>query len=76
MNNNTIDDALLFEQNAISNSLNQPLLKPLLEEYGYTAERLKERESLYNRASEANSAHKKEYGEQYKATYELEETKA
>lgn len=76
MNNNTIDGALLFAQNAISNSLNQPLLKPFLEEYGYTAERLNQGEALYNKASEANSAHKKEYGEQYEATYELDETKA
>ena len=75
MNSNTIDGALLFAQNAISYSLNQPLLKSLLEEYGYTAERIQEGESLNNSASEANKVHKKEYGEQYEATYELNETK-
>lgn len=76
MNNDTIDGALLFAQNAISNALNQAVLKPLLEEYGYTEERLKEGESLYKKADEAHLGQKKEYGEQYKATDELDEAKA
>ena len=70
-----MDGALLFAQNAISNALNQPVLKPLLEEYGYTDEKLREGEALYKNADEAHKIQKKEYGDQYAATSDLDEAK-
>jgi hypothetical protein len=76
MNNKTIDGALLFAQNAITNAINQPALKPLLEDYGYNDARLSEGEDLYNIAQEAQILQKKEYGEQYEATAELDVAKA
>lgn len=76
MNNTTIDGALLFAQNAIANAINQPALKQLLDAYGYTEAKLREGEALYNAAREAQIIQKKEYGEQYEATAELELAKA
>jgi hypothetical protein len=76
MNNNTIDGALLFAQNAISNAISQPVLKPYFDEYGYTAEKLQEGNELYQKAEEAHKIQKKEYGDQYEATSDLDIAKA
>ncbi len=76
MNNNTIDGALLFAQNAISNAQNQPVLKPYLEEYGYTEEKLGKGDSLYKKADERHQVQKKEYGDQFEATSDLDLAKA
>jgi hypothetical protein len=76
MNNNTIDGALLFAQNAISNAINQAVLKPYFDEYGYTAEKLQEGDLLYKKAEEAHKVQKKEYGDQYAATSDLDIAKA
>ena len=76
MNNATIDGALLFAQNAISNALNQSVLKPYFDEYGYTEEKLREGEALYKIADERNRIQKKEYGDQFEATAELKLAKA
>jgi hypothetical protein len=75
MDNNTIDSHLLFAQNAIANAINQPLLRPYLDEYGYTEAKLKLGEDLYKKSSDAQQRQKKEYGEQFEATFELEEAK-
>ena len=65
-----------FAQNAISNALNQPVLKPYFEEYGYTEEKLSLGESLYKEADKNHQIQKKEYGDQYEATSDLDVAKA
>jgi len=76
MNNSTIDGALLFAQNGISNAKRQPVLKPFLEDLGYTDVKLLEGETLYQKADAAHRKQKKEYGDQYDATADLEMAKA
>ncbi len=76
MDNGRIDSQLLFAQNAISNTMNQPELASPLAEYGYTEEKLKVGNALYKTAMELQNKQKKEYGDQYGATYELNAAKA
>ncbi len=67
----SIHSQLLFAQNAITNALNQEVIKNLLAEYGYTEEKLREGLALYEEAQSLDIAKDKEYGDQYEATNEL-----
>lgn len=56
--------------------MNQAELASPLAEYGYTEDKLKAGNALYKTAQELQNKQKKEYGDQYGATYELNVAKA
>lgn len=56
---------------AINNSLQNLKLQEMLDEYGYTTEKLTEGKSLLQHTIELDNVQAKEYGEQYQATNDL-----
>ena len=63
-----IAERLLAAQLAIDNALKIPKILDELTAYGYNAERIAAGKKLYEEASELVNFQKKEYGEQYEAT--------
>jgi len=64
----SIAERLLAAQLAIDNALKIPKILDELTAYGYNAERISAGRRLYEEASELVTIQKKEYGEQYEAT--------
>jgi len=64
----SIAERLLAAQLAIDNALKIPQILDELTAYGYDAERISAGRRLYEEASELVNLQKKEYGEQYEAT--------
>lgn len=67
-----IDELITKAGIAANNSLQHPEMQPMLAEFGYTTERIGEGKTLLDAAAAQNAKHKKEYGEQFQATDELE----
>jgi len=67
----SIAERLLAAQLAIDNALKIPKILDELTAYGYNAERISAGRKLYEEASELVTLQKKEYGEQYEATDEV-----
>lgn len=76
MNDQSIDGKLLFAQNMIENGKNVPDILAAMTDYGYDKAAMKEAKALFDRTSELHTKQKKEYGEQYKATDEMQLAKA
>jgi vacuolar-type H+-ATPase subunit I/STV1 len=72
MKNNTIDAKLLSAQVAIENALGNETIKQAVALYGYTETKLLAGKSLLDEAQNKQANQKKEYGEQYKASDELD----
>lgn len=72
MKNNTIDSKLLSAQVAIENSLTNSTIKESLAPFKYDEVRLQAGKALYDAARAAQDKQKKEYGEQFEATDELD----
>ncbi|HEX3045006.1 MAG TPA: hypothetical protein VHY08_09630 [Bacillota bacterium] len=68
-----IDDYLLAAQLLIVNCLSDPFIKEILNNFGYTEEKLTKGRALYDEVVALNNAQKKEFGEQIAATEELNE---
>ena len=71
MKNNTIDSRLLLARVAIENSLNNKSILDALSVFGYNSKKLKEGMALLEDAEQKHTQQKKEYGEQFNATDEL-----
>lgn len=71
MKNNTIDAKLLNAQVAIDNALGNPAISKALAAFGYDETKLSAGKALYETALNLHKQQKKEYGEQYAATGEL-----
>jgi len=75
MLNTTIDSKLLSSKSAVSNALSNSAIQAMLNSFGYTESILQEGMELCTTTDNLHSAQKKEYGEQYAATDELNELK-
>ncbi len=74
MKNNTIDAKLLNAEVAIDNALDNSAISTALAAFGYDETKLLAGKALYETALNLHLQQKKEYGEQYAATSELEAT--
>ena len=72
MKNNTIDAILLNAQVAIDNALDNAAISKELAAFGYDETKLLEGKALYEKALNLHKQQKKEYGEQYAATADLD----
>ena len=70
---NTIEDFLLNSTILIENSIKDAEVTALLNEFGYTPEKLVAGKALLDKANELHVKQKKEYSEQYTATSVLDE---
>ncbi|MBK8985454.1 MAG: hypothetical protein IPM39_05125 [Chloroflexi bacterium] len=68
----SIDQRLLEAQQAIDNSLNNPAILQAVARMGYDQPRLQAARALYDEVMVLVAAQKREYGEQYEATGDLQ----
>ncbi|SNS84027.1 hypothetical protein SAMN05421640_1466 [Ekhidna lutea] len=73
MKNNTIDAKLLSAQVAIDNALSNETIKAAVALFGYSETKLLAGKSLLDEAQNKQANQKKEYGEQFAATDELDQ---
>lgn len=71
---NSLADRLLAAQVAIDNALSDDKVKALLAVYGYDETRLNAGKSLLNTTNQLQQAQQKEYGDQFEATDQLNQT--
>lgn len=76
MSNDSISSQLLFAQNAITNAQDHPTIKDALAEFGYDDATLNAGKAYYEEALRLDALQKKEYGDQYHATDDLNSTRA
>lgn len=75
MKNNTIDGKILSTKLAIENAMTNEVISTSLADYTYNEIKLQEGTSLLEDVEAKQELQKKEYGEQYYATDELEEAR-